>query len=246
MQSRFSVECTLVLVILALTGCIEYEEEVWINADGSGKIHFEIAVPSMMAQKMTEGDDGLAKLYGDLQNAKERFAAVDGLEAEEVKTYEKAGKVILSVRLQFDSWDRLGKLQDKPDSLRGKGVLGEVSLSEDESGNIVFKREVGVENPNAGTEENEMAQALVQGLLSNYTWSYTLHFPATVVSANAAEEDIDRESNTVTWEFGLASITNGPVVMEATLEPPSGVYWYLVLGVLLVLIIAFVLRRSKS
>ena len=91
-----------------------------------------------------------------------------------------------------------------------------------------------------------MGAGLKEGMFSGYSWKYTVHFPARVVSANTADEDIDRETNTVAWEIDLGSAMNESFTMTTTLEPPGGYSAPALIGVILVATVVLVICRMRA
>ena len=211
----------LALLAIALTigatGCIGYEEELWINADGSGRMKFKILFSEMLSQAMKEKGE---HVFSE-QELAERFSGIEGITIEEAKTYAKAGNQVVSVALEFDSWDDLRHAttddEDQAD------FWGSASVAEDDQGDLVYSRTVSMRTDDEGEEGDELAQGLVGAMFAGYSWEYTVHFPTAVVSANAADEDIDEETNTVTWELSLLSLLDSDATMTATLEKPSGI-----------------------
>ena len=58
---------------LVLSGCIEGEEEIWLNPDGSGRIEARYKMPSAVAKRIGEPDE----LVRVLQEAAERDPHVE-------------------------------------------------------------------------------------------------------------------------------------------------------------------------
>lgn len=56
-------------------------------------------------------------------------------------------------------------------------------------------------------------------IFSKYVWKYTVHFPYKVISANTADDYIDRKTNTVSWDISLLSISKKPQKMTVVLRP---------------------------
>ena len=226
-------------LISGLSGCIGYEEELWIEKDGTGKVDFRIVLSEMLTGMMDKNDEDPL----DEDKLKDQFSNIDGVRVDEAKTYEKEGKKILSVKLSFDSWKGLTDIDiDTEDKAN---FWGKISLKEDEDGHVIFSRIVQMNDDETNQEENPFAGGLMTKMLSGFSWKYIVHFPTTVVSANAADEDIDQETNTVTWETSLLSLSQGPFTMTATLEKPSTMNFYVIGGLAVLLLIAVVYWRQQ-
>ena len=229
-------------LISGLLGCIGYEEELWIEKDGTGKVEFRIVLAEMLTKMMDKNDETPL----NEEKLKEQFTNIDGVRVDEAKTYEKEGKKILSVKLSFDSWKSLTDIDIDTDDKAN--FWGKISLKEDEDGHVIFSRIVQMNDNNTNEneeEENPFAAGLMTKMLSGFSWKYIVHFPTTVVSANAADEDVDKEANTVIWETSLLSLSEGPFTMTAKLEKPTTMNLYVIGGLAVLLLIAIVYWRQQ-
>ena len=249
-----------VLLLLAVTpilsACLSYEEELWVRRDGSGSVHFRIIFSSELGQVLKENEE----LFDIEASLTRIFKEIEGLEVNEAGTYERTGNVVVAIKLDFDSWKRFIDVQE---SLEADGqdlpdVLGVVTLSSDEEGRLVFSRIVGNgDHERADAIQKKMGnrfeslvadlmQELMHGVMSGYAWKYTVHFPARVVSSNAADEDVDRQNNTVTWQFSANSIMKAPYTMTAVVEPPAANKTDALIGVAVVGFIVVVVWRLRA
>ena len=113
-------------------GCIGYEEELWIEKDGTGKVDFRIVLSEMLTGMMDKKEETPL----DEEKLREQFANIDGVRVEQAKTYEKEGKKVLSVKLAFDSWKSLTDIDIETE---GKANFwGKISLKEDDDGHVIF------------------------------------------------------------------------------------------------------------
>ena len=246
----------LLAVIPALNSCLSYEEELWVNRDGSGSAHFRIIVSQMLAQVLKETNE-IPSLEGSLTT---ELKEIDGLRVVEAKAYERAGNSIWAVKVDFDSWEHLKDIRRSTENGGQDSLdfLGVVSLKKDEKERLVYSRTVGTRKQKGGDTEKEtkeenpftaLGAGLMQGMLSGYTWKYTVHFPAQVVSANTADEDIDKLNNTVTWQVSLGSVVNEPYTMTAILDPSVGKMTYGLIGaaaVMSIVLVIWIMRATAS
>jgi len=203
----------------ALTGCFDYEEEMWLNKDGSGKVDFKIKLPSEFVDD--EEDDWFEE--GNIRADLEKF---DGIDVEETKTYMDGDQWIIAVKLRFTSWDLLAQV-DWGDDDKAK-FWGSMTFEKEEDGQWVYQRTVemsedededdhGEEGEDEDEDESKLAERILQGIFGGYYWRYTVHFPDRIISANAEEKDIDKKKKTVTWEFELIDLVKEPATMRATI-----------------------------
>ena len=73
----------LLAIVLGMSGCIGYEEELWVNPDGSGKVQFKIILSEFLAKAMKEKGE---EVFSEEQLSA-KFGERDGLKIEEAKTY---------------------------------------------------------------------------------------------------------------------------------------------------------------
>ena len=201
----------LILPFLLVLSCIEYEEEMWVNKDGSGKIKMKISMPQFLAEYDTEGE-GISSF--DEENVKKKIEEIDGLTLIESKSYEENEKNVIEMVVKFDSFEILEKANEEEDN---QLFIGDIKMEKDEDDRIVFKRTISMED-SSKSEADKESEKLMAAMLGQYKFSYMVHFPNKVIEANTSDDNIDQKSNTVKWTFSLASIISAPQEMVATLE----------------------------
>lgn len=224
MARRFWLAVLLSLAA-ASSGCIAYEEELWLNADGSGRMSFEVSMSEAVMALANNPGAGAAPAFS-MDQLQTDLAKREGVTVEESQTFSRSGKRVLAVKLRFSSLDFTKEapaagLSGSPGS---PNLFGAIQIGEDESGNLVLSRTIGpLQQTDAVPSDDALAKSMeeaVQAMLANYAWKYTVHFPSKVIRANTAGSYIDQASNTVTWEFSLASLMSTPGTMNATVANP--------------------------
>ncbi len=238
----------LLLLPILLIGCINYSEETWINSDGSGKIIMEISTSEQFAALMSgqsNSDPFSQKELG------QPFKGVKGIKLKNIKTYHKNGDVIAAINFEFSSLDAFNHIKNGSSS---PGFLGQIHFSKDNKGRLIFTRTIDKMELSQGKETNETDSNNFTGdmsaaLLSGYNWKYKVHFPAKVLGANTTHDNIDAQTNTVTWNIPLSDIVKSPQTMTATIEAPLP--WLTILmivsGLLIIIGVVFaVLKFAKK
>lgn len=160
----------------------------------------------------------------------------DGLRLTDRTNYSNRGITWVGVTLEFDSVEQLAKLGTEEDSFP---FIGEISVITDDDGNLSFERNLNLHDD----EAQEMAF-----MFANTYWEFSIQFPGKVLYANTVDQNIDDETNTVTWIFSLASLMQKPQQMKATIVPPSNVGFeaYLLIIAIFLLVVVYVVIKRKT
>lgn len=220
------------LCIFFLSGCVEYRESLVFNPDWSGNLTFSI---------------GINEQFDDFQeeDIKQRLDQVNGLEVLASKTYYQGNMRWVEFDVEFNNLEALTGMDE---AFNEVGFIGKITIEEDDKGNILYTRKLEKE-ASADTQDE-----MVDNILSQFYWTYRTKFPEQVISANAGENNIDRETNTIKWKINLAALISNPQIMSATIKQPqtAKIVWPLIiLGIvaLLVLVLGlylYVLKGRKN
>lgn len=208
----------LIILLFAVSGCISYSEETWLNDNGSGKLKMEIGVnESLMNMAAKEGNgDPFSE-----DKIKSSFKNNKNVKIINAKSYNKDGNRVLQMVLEFKSFKSLEASMNNKNSSSNPGFIGHITMTKNKKGQIVFDRVLALNSPSSSEKKSDDAAIgeMMNGLLANYVWKYTVHFPYKVISANTADEYIDHKTNTVRWDFALTSLAKKPQKMRAVLRP---------------------------
>lgn len=247
---------TLLALLLALTlaSCIDYREELWIQANGSGRIDATITIESPLGQP-TDGGTGTEPDAVE-KELRELFEATEGVELEYFQPFTEGNRRGWTFRAAFRD---IRQLKPALASAQGEigAIFGDFEIVRLPDSRLSIERTVHLSPPaesataadgNAAPTGNEsqspdLAAALgksfgnlmADALLSKHHLTYITHFPTEVIGANSST--IDRAANTVTWRIPLSQAVKGPVAMTAEIRRPGG--WMLwVFGGFLLLVTA--------
>ncbi len=230
----------LLFMVLFLSNCIEYQEEMWFERDGSGKLTMKISLNeylSSLDEGSSDNDFNEDEMVKDLNSHM-------GIKVTSSKSYYHNEKKWIEINLKFDSFDNLSKINEDETELN---FMGKIKLTYDNKGNLNFSREIFIDNIDTDDDENDAT--MIKAMLSKYKWEYIVHFPSKILVANAAEENIDESKKTVKWTFPLMVLAKKSQTMEATFVNPNALgnnkYFVSFFVVFIFLVVYGLMKRKK-
>jgi len=230
----------LLSFVLLLAGCIEYSEELWLNADGSGRMVMKIGTE----ESLGEMDDSEPPF--DEEEIVETFSHTDGITVNSSKSFNSDGMDWVEIDISFGSFDALNQVESEEES----GMIGIFNLEPGEPGTMVFTRNISSGDTGDTSDEDDFGAAMMESMFKGYKWTYKTHFPDKVMEANTTDDKIDEETNTVTWSYTLMAVSKKPQTMRAVFAAsPEGAGkvnpLLIILGVVIVVVVIIALRRKK-
>lgn len=199
----------IVLLLALLSSCIEYREELWLEKDNSGKLVFEISLPSHTSIE----DDEISEL-----SIVALCDTIEGLEVTGHSTYMIEDITWIYVDLEFEDILLLNEIENE--------WFGDICITEDGDGNRLLKRFITMSDT-INVSNNEFGNMLKHAMLGQYSWIYTMHFPDELYETNAPIARTDTLTNTAVWEYNLASLINEQKVMTGRYRYRRGLKDYL-------------------
>jgi hypothetical protein len=238
------VPCLILFLTLFLTSCIEYKEKLKLNDDGSGNITFAVGVSEELFKLGGDNtgeikDFNEDKIKKDWQNKKE-------IEFVGSRSYSKDGNKWIEISLKFESLEALQKASEDSTS---KGMMGEISLTQNENGNWVFARKIYNSNSKNENAADSVSSGMMKMMFGQYKWQYELTLPSKIISTNAEDENVDTETNTVKWVFNLASLSASKTMTVTFEKEKSTSIVYMLIGALLLIVLsvaALTLTKKKK
>ncbi|MBN2780722.1 MAG: hypothetical protein JXR21_02020 [Candidatus Marinimicrobia bacterium] len=206
---RTFLNVALAVLLLGLAGCIEYREELWLNADNSGNLVFEIGLPPHTSIEEDEIGELSIVSFCD---------SVPGMTVTGSGTFTEGDITWIQVRAEFEDVLLLNQVQNQ--------WFGRIYMENNEENNRVFRRIITMSdtiNVNNGT----FGKMLKYAALGQYSWIYTLHLPDDIHDSNAPLMRTDTLTNSITWEYNLASLINDQKVLTCTYRHRTGFRDYL-------------------
>jgi hypothetical protein len=195
---RHLVRLLVFLAACLLVSCIDGREELWLNADGSGRADVSYTLPAIAA-KFQGGEEGVRKLL-------EKFLRdAPGLTSSSHEVITQGDRLKIRVRASFDSAMELKKIS-KSDPLEklpssANGLAGDVKISR-QGRTLDFSRTISAGRALPG------AAFLPASQFENRRLTYILHLPEAPIESNAVRtEDGGR---TLIWDYPLATAIKSP------------------------------------
>jgi hypothetical protein len=231
----------LLVVVLGLASCAsvlsveyEYDEEVYLELDGSATVYVNASVPALVALRDAPLNvDSRARLD---RNDVRAFFESPVADVESVTTSRRDNRRYVHVRLDVPDIRRLHHAA--PFAWSRYSLTGDEDLA-------VFQQVVG---PSAGRDVGDV------GWSGEERVAFRLHLPSRVPFHNAAGREIER-GNIIRWEQPLAERLKGdPLAIEVHMETESILFQTLALFALtivlafstLALAIWWVMRRKGA
>lgn len=239
----------LAALLLLLSGCVEYDEELWLNSDGSGRAKLRLIHHSP---------------YSNFREVR-RMMETPGIHERGSQVKQSGSDMIYEVDFDFDSIEAFNNLNEE---FYAAYFWEQVSLGKTANGNIVFKRWIALGNQQGPPADSSYAGAegdssfvydedyinslpdefdILQGYMQqqaeqsgNSEWRYKLHVPWKIIHAGDNAENIDHANKTVSWKFDRQQMWNQQILM--TVEMKKGISWivYALIGLAGALVIFFI------
>ncbi len=206
----------LVVGALIFAGCVDYQEEMTLNADGSGimtvLVGMDMSMFSMFEDMEEDGLEDDADDEGGLEFS-EDFADVEGVEILEEESYRDGDWEWSRVVIAFDSLEALAESQGDD------GDLGVITWSQGPDGRWYFERELPIMGAEDDEELDQEALNMMAGFLGDSSFTYSVVFPGAVLEANTDEELIEFAESRVTWTFPQIDLMRESVTLRAVIQP---------------------------
>jgi hypothetical protein len=224
--------CFLVLTALLLGSCFDYEEEMWLNGDLSGRAAITLSVQ----EELVKGNTGLERDISE-DAIRRDIERIPGVRLESFQSFRDAGKVVEKLVIIFDSVEKLGRYETNITEAGAVSLMGAFKIQETGK-KISFERTVPVlPRAHGNTAGRDL---VVKGLSSlflgkNYL-DYKLHVPAEIITANT--QRVDGHSHLVEWRFTLAQAVHEPPNMYVEWKKGNALRTIVITAVLLLVCVA--------
>jgi len=212
--------------MIALVSCIQYDQVITLNKDGSGKVDLHYAMSEMMtqqmkamsqmAEEMSKNMGGEAteepekdemnifnfeedKIKGEFDSLKQ-----DGISLTDSKTYKKDGWEHVELTFTFKDFTKLSKVSYFKDN--------DMKITKNAKGNyVIFSKSKKGEEKAEAAEEGEEAPSMegmpdedamkdmMLPMMKGFRVSITFNTPTPIVSTTAPEKG----KTMAKWEFDL-------------------------------------------
>lgn len=231
----------LVLSAFLLGSCIDYEEEMWLNSDLSGRLAITLSVQ----EELVNGNTGLERDISK-DSIRRDIERIPGVKLESFQSFRDAGKVVEKLVIVFDSVEKLSRYETHIAEAGAVSLLGTFKIAESR-GKIVFERLVPIIPTAQGSTaaKDLLLQGLSSLFLGKYNLNYKLHVPSEIITANT--QRVDGRNHVVEWNFTLAQAVHEPPHMQVEWKKQGAARTIVFAGVVIFFgVIAFYYyRRSR-
>lgn len=214
----------LVFTSLAVSSCLDIEEEVWINADASGAARIQVWLPEAAA-KMQGGEEGVRKTIEGFVNSSTAFSSYS------LNTQTEDRILHIDLTVTFDDAMDLAALETEGDASNlppgSSELVGATSV--DFSGlSLVYSRSTEFSKGIPGSF------FIPESRLQGHGITTIFHLPMAASSHNATSTEDD--GRTLIWKTPLAVAFKKPIENQFTMPLP--IPWAgIALGTLLVMVL---------
>jgi hypothetical protein len=193
----------LLLMVGSLTGCINYDESITLNADGSGTMlmHYSIAQQLFAMMQMSEGSEqgqGEDEMPFKFKESEIRSGmSAPGVTVEKVESKAEGDQQHFYVHVKFN------KLTDLNQTEPFKKMPFEWVEGDD---NITYRQ--NLEGDKKQTEENPMGDQMASAMLGNAKFRFEVKLPSKAIAAET-NGTIQQDGQTVVWEWPLLEASKG-------------------------------------
>lgn len=230
---RFILRLLTLLAACLLVSCIDGREEVWLNADGSGRADVSYSLPAAAAA-FQGGEDGVRRM---IEGFLKKSPAISSSRCEVTQINDR---LVIRVRASFDSAGDLGKisqgqsLEKLPSSanhLAGKFRVKQQRLSVD------FSRTITAGGALPG------ATFMPESQFNGRNLTYIIHLPEAASESNATR--VGDGGRMLAWEFPLAMAIRDPIIIRFKAPIPIPIPWIAAAGGIFLVLALFGIRKLR-
>jgi hypothetical protein len=217
------------VLALAGAGCFSMTQEIWIHADGTGRVLLDVGFSDQLLAMGGQGAGGgpAAQLRAEMEKTKAEMAADPTVSAVETSERSEGGMrhFVMDVRLRSATGMKSVKGLAGPHGEAAR--TNDVRVEELPNGHLLFAGRYEVPpNPQLDelrNDEDPTADAAMRGMMAGFFadkyFTVRLHAPR-IVSANGT---LDAERRTVEWKTPMVEvIAPGAVLPEMRAEIDMG------------------------
>ena len=204
----------LILLCAALiAGCINYEENISLNADGSGTVLMHYSVAQQLYAMMQMGDASAEQGKEDEMPFKFKESEIradltaPGVTVEKVESKAEGDQQHFFVHVKFKKITDLN--QTKP--------FQKMKFEWTESDKKVTFRHVLEGDKKQSDESNPMGDQMASAMMGNAKFKFQVTLPGKALAAPDTNGTIQQDGKTVVWEWPLLEASKGQN-MVATFE----------------------------
>ncbi len=212
------------LLLLLLAGCIDYNEELWLNRDGSGRVKMVI---------------GALTTYENKQEIN-RYLDQPGINLISKSVYRKDNYTYYNLDFKFSNLESFNSLNDH---VSNADFFGRITISKDQDGTITMRRKIALGS--LSSEDDEIEKLIFLQPQENLMWRYKMHLPWKIIKSNAAQSNVDYKNRVVSWEYQTSYLWNKSQTMLVVMQQSLPMQPFVLIALALVLIIISLFWRRR-
>ncbi len=233
---RFLIYLLLSLITGLLVSCIDGREEIWINADGSGRAEICYEIPTA-ATHLQNGVEGVREKLETLVTQSPELNATYSI-------VETGDRLRVTVHARFPSAPDLAKAANAKNRenlpVASRYLTGEFAFFRD-------GRTIDISRTISAGKAIPGARFIPERQLRDRKLVYILHLPTAAEESNATA--VTDNGRTLTWEYPLSDALREPFTTHFKVKIPIPL-WLWAAGISTVLFIAllllFLIRRIRA
>lgn len=210
------------LALLLIAGCINYDQQLELNANGSGKLvmHYSMAQQLVSMMQMGGQAGGGDKEQQMPFKVKEDEVKADlqspGVKVEKFETKTEGDQQHFYVHISFD----------KVTSLNATKTFKEMPITwKEENGTVTFSQVLKSkkkDKPAAAGGDDAMQKQMAAAMFGNAAFKYSVKLPSKALPSPATNGTIGEDGRTVSWSFPLVEMDSGDKTMTASFKSGMG------------------------
>lgn len=210
-----------------------------LNSNLSGELSFNIGISEQLFNMGEKSGD--MKEF-DENKLKENYSDKEGIRFISSRSYSESGNRWIEIKVSFDSIQAL--MKSTTDSTQ-RGMIGFISISENNEGDITFSREIFGNETKQDTTADKLTKNMIEMMFGNYTWKYELTLPGEIIRSNA--DSVNHANRTIYWSFPLSKISSEKLMtVTFRTEKPNSLIKYLIAFIIIAAFSFFFIVLNKS
>ncbi len=224
--ARISKPLLLILLSLALSGCLDMKQDIWINPDGSGRLRIDVGISESMSyfresEAPTEEETQESDIGVDFMDTVRELSRDPRIRSVYSERYSDQGFDRAAIDLTVHDWHDLPSINARILTQQGEENESDIdtymtfSLHEEDDG-IVHYLQPGMGIAAAEGETGEegfadaMSRSVAEAMFRDGALTVTLH--SSTISRTNGEWQLDKSS--VRWQAELVDLIVEPAAIE--------------------------------
>jgi hypothetical protein len=239
------------LVFAYLAGCINYDQDVQINENGSGKLIMHYSLPQQLTAMMAMGDQSTEKKEDNQMPFKitedevKKDLAAKGVKVEKFETKTEGDKNHYYVTIAFDNITDLNQTK----------TFAKMPFQWKKEGSVyTFSQTLMGEKKKEGENADDaMGKQMAQAMLGNAKFTYKITLPSKALPAPDTNGKIAEDGKTISWEYPLTELSGGGDKVMTAKFKSGGLPIMLIAGIgaaallsLIAFAVVIMIARKKS